>query len=399
VSVHVRTVPAMSVHERTTGGYETRWSEGGRQRSKTFRKRRDAERFDAKVKEAKALGQVGLLVAGRETLEQYGNPWIARHQRTLAASTRLAYVHTWNAHIVPFIGHLKLTELTPAVVRDFDHALADRQGPPRRRRHAPEGPRDPVRLPARRRPRRQDRREPRPRRPQAPVTTPDRADARRPRTGRADAQRPPQRRTGRTTRSSSAPSPTPACSPEEALALRWEDIGEQTINVHRAVVLGQREAHQDPAGPARRPAPRPPRRPPRRPRPHRREAPRPPLVLQARPLGRPPLPQLALAGSTSPSPNRPDLADTRPYTLRHSFASLLIASGRTLVEVAAQLGHGTDVCSRTYARAFAEYRGRSIDIDAELATHRSHPLGDYFERSTTGTVARFFRRSATSILW
>ena len=50
--------------------------------------------------------------------------------------------------------------------------------------------------------------------------------------------------------------------------------------------------------------------------------------------------------------------DTRPRDLRGSFASLLIAEGQTVVEVAQQLGHSAQTCLKDYARAFADYDPR-----------------------------------------
>lgn len=41
-----------------------------------------------------------------------------------------------------------------------------------------------------------------------------------------------------------------------------------------------------------------------------------------------------------------------PYDLRGSFVSLLVWEGRTMLEVAAQAGHGVDVCELYYARIF-----------------------------------------------
>jgi integrase len=43
-----------------------------------------------------------------------------------------------------------------------------------------------------------------------------------------------------------------------------------------------------------------------------------------------------------------------PYTLRHSFASLLIWEGRPITYVAAQLGHSPAMTLRTYAHVFEE---------------------------------------------
>lgn len=44
-----------------------------------------------------------------------------------------------------------------------------------------------------------------------------------------------------------------------------------------------------------------------------------------------------------------------PYDLRGSFVSLLVWEGRTMLEVAAQAGHGVDVCETYYARVFEGY--------------------------------------------
>ena len=44
--------------------------------------------------------------------------------------------------------------------------------------------------------------------------------------------------------------------------------------------------------------------------------------------------------------------ESRPYDLRHSFASLLIREGASPVEVAAQLGNAPSVTLDTYAHLF-----------------------------------------------
>ena len=56
---------------------------------------------------------------------------------------------------------------------------------------------------------------------------------------------------------------------------------------------------------------------------------------------------------------------SRPYDLRHSFASLLIHERRlSIVEIAHQLGHNPNVCLSTYAHVMAELdsdRGASAE--------------------------------------
>ena len=47
----------------------------------------------------------------------------------------------------------------------------------------------------------------------------------------------------------------------------------------------------------------------------------------------------------------------RPYDLRHSFVSLLLAEGATVVEVARQAGHSPTMTLSTYAHLFEELEG------------------------------------------
>jgi integrase len=46
--------------------------------------------------------------------------------------------------------------------------------------------------------------------------------------------------------------------------------------------------------------------------------------------------------------------NARPYDLRHSFVSLLIAEERTVIDVAGQAGHSPETCLRYYAHLFAD---------------------------------------------
>ena len=51
------------------------------------------------------------------------------------------------------------------------------------------------------------------------------------------------------------------------------------------------------------------------------------------------------------------LGAVRPYDLRHSFVSLLLLEGATVVEVARQAGHSPTVTLSTYAHLFEELEG------------------------------------------
>ena len=49
------------------------------------------------------------------------------------------------------------------------------------------------------------------------------------------------------------------------------------------------------------------------------------------------------------------LAAARPYDLRHSFVSLVIHEGVSIVEVARQAGHAPEECLCTNAHTFEEF--------------------------------------------
>ncbi|MGZ4264025.1 MAG: tyrosine-type recombinase/integrase [Solirubrobacteraceae bacterium] len=72
----------------------------------------------------------------------------------------------------------------------------------------------------------------------------------------------------------------------------------------------------------------------------------------------------------------------RPYDLRHSFASLLLAEGRQPVYVATQLGHSLAVLLSTYAHLIAEYEdAERIDAEAEIRKARGK-VGSDLVRTT-----------------
>jgi hypothetical protein len=66
------------------------------------------------------------------------------------------------------------------------------------------------------------------------------------------------------------------------------------------------------------------------------------------------------------------VAVPRPYDLRHSFALLLLAEGRTVHYVAAQLGHSPTLTLSTYGHLIAEYADAGpINAEQEIAKART----------------------------
>jgi site-specific recombinase XerD len=66
-----------------------------------------------------------------------------------------------------------------------------------------------------------------------------------------------------------------------------------------------------------------------------------------------------------------------PYALRHSFVSLLLAEGATVVEVAAQAGNSPAVVLSTYAHVIAELEG-----------HKRKPAAKAIHEARSSVAAR-----------
>ena len=90
----------MSVHEHG-GGYRVRWYQGGRQHSKTFARRPDADLYDLEIKRAKALGPhiMRELQRGTQTFEEFIRGDWTDHAASLAPKTRAKYRWVLENHV------------------------------------------------------------------------------------------------------------------------------------------------------------------------------------------------------------------------------------------------------------------------------------------------------------
>jgi integrase len=71
-----------------------------------------------------------------------------------------------------------------------------------------------------------------------------------------------------------------------------------------------------------------------------------------------------------------ELNGVRPYDLRHSFASLLLAEGRNPVEVAEQMGHAPTMTLDTYGHVISRLRARDmgpVSVEALINQARYEP--------------------------
>ena len=162
--------------------------------------------------------------------------------------------------------------------------------------------------------------------------------------------------------------------PGEALALRWRDVRERTLLVERAVSLGAEKDTKTAA--------------------HRTVRLLSPLVADLREwkmrAGRPGDGELMFPGhddrpwseAAYQSWRRRAFARavktagiehaTRPYDLRHSFASLLLHEGRSVIYIARQLGHTAQLTLSTYGHVIDELEDQPRqDAEAAILAARS----------------------------
>lgn len=383
--------------------WEARWREHGGHRSRLFDRRSDAQAFDAELRRRRQLGPLAfqqLTTRRGPTLGQWiAERWAPEHAATLAQSTRERYASVYSVHIGPWLDDVPLGELTVAVLRGWQaERIRSGVNPGTIHkcrtllssilRHAAESeaiPGNPLSLVRAPKPRHRDAVQP-----LSPATVEQ---------VRAMMLEPPRREiatsvAGRRKRRSYELPPVgtgetrrrdalivsllayAGLRPGELRALRLADVRENTILVQRAANPdGSLKATKNDQ--------------------HRAVRLLAPLAQDLREyrlaIGRPSATSLLLTESGgepwdktawqmwrvdrwAPACRAVGLAPLpRPYDLRHSFASLLLAEGRQPLYVARQLGHSLAVLLSTYAHLIDEYAdAERIDADAEIATARQH---------------------------
>lgn len=365
----------MSIEKTTTGTWRVRWREAGRNRAKTCGTKADARLFEAEVTRRRRMGDLATLDSGKQTLQEFAETvWWPQHVRPhLERSTRESYASTWDRHIGPTLGGYSLRELTaPVLSRHLADMRARGVGPQAIRRtkailqsclsRAVEqgliqgNPAAAVKLPRAER--------------KASVSAigPTHVEALRASLSHRDA-------------ALASALAYVGLRPGEALALRWGDIHERTINVERSNDDG--DAKSTKTG-------------------HRRSARlmapvKADLTAWRLASGRPADDQLVFPSATGnlwrehdwrnwrrrtfqPAARALSLPLTRPYDLRHAAASLWLHEGRSVVEVAAWLGHSPAMCLGTYAHLVDELRD-APRIDAEEAIRAARVPAEYPEKA------------------
>lgn len=343
------------IQRKTKTVWRVHWREGGHDRTRHFNRKTDAVLYDAEVKRRKQLGDLHTLTANRQTLAQFAEEWFQLYAiPNLAEATQRSYACLWDAHALGRLGGFQLRELTPEVISRFRSQLEQAGvGPASIRRtlvllqgmleRAVEWRRI--------------------------SSNPARA-VKKPNQGRKRAIRPLAPATieqmrrhllqEKRLRDATLVSllAYAGLRPGEALALTWDHIRDHTILIEQAVAFGQIKTTKTGQ--------------------QRTVCLLTPLATDLNEwrlaLGRPDNTTLVFPGRTGepwtddawrswrrkvfqPAAIATGADEATPYHLRHSFVSLLLAEGMTVVEVARQAGHSPAVCLSTYAHIIDELAG------------------------------------------
>lgn len=373
----------MSVEKvrRTSGEvvWRVRWRQHGRNRARTFGSRRDAADFDAEVRRQRRSGGLAALDAGMETLGDYvTGTWAISHAVTLAPKTRVHYAGLYDHHLRPCLAAVPLREISPELVGRWQaDRLAVGAGPVAVRQamdllgsileHAFVSGRiseNPVRRVKKAR---------LPRREEAQALSPASIETMRAALDVRDA-------------ALLSVLAYAGLRPGEALGLRWGDVRERTLLIQRSISLGEEADTKT--------------------RQHRTVRLLAPLAADLRcwrmAAGRPDDGQLVFPGKDGQpwtqaayqswrrrafhrAAQTAGLAHARPYDLRHSFASLLLHEGRSVIYVARQLGHDARLTLTRYGHVMDELED-TPRIEAEVAIAEARRQARPSER---GAVSEF----------
>lgn len=106
--------------ERATGTvWRVRWRDGAKARSRVIGTKKDAVAYDAEIRRRRRLGLMIEPDRGTETVAELYERWHLRHVQELAARTRASYEYMYRTHIDPKLGACQLRELTTLKLDDW----------------------------------------------------------------------------------------------------------------------------------------------------------------------------------------------------------------------------------------------------------------------------------------
>lgn len=115
-----------SIDKRPDGRYRARWREyaGGPQRTKSFGRKVDAERWLVKTQHDLLTGTYVAPEAGRVTVEAYYRMWLARMASTWRPATVALVTNSFEKHLLPVLGGRPLPSVRKSDVEALCASLA-----------------------------------------------------------------------------------------------------------------------------------------------------------------------------------------------------------------------------------------------------------------------------------
>jgi integrase len=113
------------IERRGAGRWRARYrAPDGRERSRTFHTKRDAERWLAGIHVARARGEWVDPTLARTRLDVWAERWLEMAAPSLRASTLASYQSLVHSRVLPALGRFRLGDLRPSDVQDFVNDLA-----------------------------------------------------------------------------------------------------------------------------------------------------------------------------------------------------------------------------------------------------------------------------------
>jgi len=122
----------MSIRKRnwtTSKGFEKEaWivdyvDQNGKRHIKTFERKKEADAHEAKVKIEVKQG-IHTADANSVTVAEAGGKWIANAEENgLERATTVEYRRHLDVHIVPYLGRMRLSQLSAPLIREFEDKL------------------------------------------------------------------------------------------------------------------------------------------------------------------------------------------------------------------------------------------------------------------------------------
>jgi hypothetical protein len=105
--------------------WRVRWrDERGRNRARVMGLKRDVDAFEAEIKRRKRLGELALMDAGRERLDDFvTGTWVGSHAAHLSPRTRQTYSSSYDRHISPRLGAVPLRRIDAEMIAAFQGEL------------------------------------------------------------------------------------------------------------------------------------------------------------------------------------------------------------------------------------------------------------------------------------